>query len=226
MKITFYGQNTLALKIGDINVLVDPFITGNDLSKDKVDIMDLKADYILLTHAHQDHILDAEAIAKNTGAVIVSNYEIANHYEAKGFEVHPMNHGGSWDFEFGKVKYVNAIHTSSFPDGSYGGQPGGFVIEGEHKNIYIAGDTALTMDMKLIPMQTKLDLAVLPIGDNFTMGVDDAIVASDFIACDKILGCHYDTFGYIEIDHEEAKRKFYEKGKDLMLLDIGEAIEL
>lgn len=226
MKITFYGQNTLALQIGEINVLVDPFITGNDLSKDKVDIMDLKADYILLTHAHQDHTLDAEAIAKNTGAVIVSNFEIANHYEAKGFEVHPMNHGGSWDFEFGKVKYVNAIHTSSFPDGSYGGQPGGFVIEGEHKNIYIAGDTALTMDMKLIPMQTKLDLAVLPIGDNFTMGVEDAIIASDFIDCDKILGCHYDTFGYIEIDHEEAKRKFYEKDKDLMLLDIGESLEL
>lgn len=226
MKITFYGQNTLALKIGEINVLVDPFITGNDLSKDKVDINDLKADYILLTHAHQDHTLDAEAIAKNTSAVIVSNYEIANHYEAKGFEVHPMNHGGSWDFEFGKVKYVNAIHTSSFPDGSYGGQPGGFVIEGEHKNIYIAGDTALTMDMKLIPMQTKLDITVLPIGDNFTMGVDDAIIASDFIECDKIIGCHYDTFGYIEIDHEEAKKKFYEKGKDLMLLDIGESIEL
>lgn len=226
MKITFYGQNTLALKIGDINVLVDPFITGNDLSKDKVDIKDLKADYILLTHAHQDHTLDAEEIAKNTGAVIVSNYEIANHYEAKGFEVHPMNHGGSWDFEFGNVKYVNALHTSSFPDGKYGGQPGGFVIEGEQKNIYIAGDTALTLDMKLIPMRTKLDLAVLPIGDNFTMGVDDAIIASDFIECDKILGCHYDTFGYIEIDHEEAKKKFYEKGKDLMLLDIGESIEL
>ncbi len=226
MKITFYGQNTLALKIGEINVLVDPFITGNDLSKDKVDIMNLKADYILLTHAHQDHTLDAEAIARNTGAVIVSNYEIANHYEAMGLEVHPMNHGGSWDFEFGKVKYVNAIHTSSFPDGSYGGQPGGFVIEGEHKNIYIAGDTALTMDMKLIPLQTNLDLAVLPIGDNFTMGVDDAIIASDFIECDKILGCHYDTFGYIEIDHEEAKRKFYEKGKDLMLLEIGDSIEI
>jgi len=226
MKITFYGQNSLALKIGDINVLVDPFITGNDLSKDKVDINNLKADYILLTHAHQDHILDAEAIAKNTGAVIVSNYEIANHYEEKGFEVHPMNHGGSWDFEFGKVKYVNAIHTSSFPDGKYGGQPGGFVIEGEHKNIYIAGDTALTMDMKLIPMHTKLDIAVLPIGDNFTMGVEDAIIASDFIECDKVIGCHYDTFGYIEIDHEEAKKKFYEKGKDLMLLDIGESIEL
>ena len=226
MKITFYGQNSLALQIGGKHIIVDPFITGNELSKDKVDIMDLKADYILLTHAHQDHILDAEAIAKNTGATIVSNYEIANHYEAKGIEVHPMNHGGSWDFDFGKVKYVNAIHTSSFPDGSYGGQPGGFVIEGEHKNIYIAGDTALTMDMKLIPLHTKLDLAILPIGDNFTMGVDDAIIACDFIECDKVLGGHYDTFGYIEIDHDDAKKKFYAAEKDLMLLNIGESIEL
>lgn len=226
MKITFYGQNTLLIQIQEINVLIDPFISGNPLSKDAVDINDIKADYILLTHAHQDHILDAEAIAKNNNATIVSNYEIANHYEAKGIEVHPMNHGGNWDFEFGKVKYVNAIHTSSFPDGSYGGQPGGFVIEGEHKNIYIAGDTALTMDMKLIPMMTKLDLAILPIGDNFTMGIDDAIIASDFVECDKVLGVHYDTFGYIEIDHDEAKRKFFEKDKDLMLLSIGESLEL
>lgn len=170
--------------------------------------------------------MDAEAIAKRTGAVIVSNFEITSHYEAKGIEVHPMNHGGSWKFEFGKVKYVAAIHTSSFPDGSYGGQPGGFVIVGEHKNIYIAGDTALTMDMKLIPLYVKLDLAILPIGDNFTMGVDDAIIASDFVQCDKVLGVHYDTFGYIEIGHEEAKRKFYEAGKDLMLFEIGESIEL
>ena len=226
MKITFYGQSTLAIKVGDVDLLVDPFITGNDLAKDKVDIKDLKADYILLTHAHQDHTLDVEAIAKNTGATIISNYEIANYYEDKGFDVHPMNHGGSWDFDFGNLKYVNAIHTSSFPDGTFGGQPGGFVLEGEHKNIYIAGDTALTMDMKLIPMRTKLDLAVLPIGDNFTMGIDDAIIASDFVECDKILGCHFDTFGFIEIDHEMAKKKFYEKGKDLMLLDIGESIEL
>jgi len=224
MKITFYGQNSLSIEVSGVTVLIDPFISGNPLSKDKIDIMSLKADYILLTHAHQDHILDAEAIAKNTNATIVSNYEIAMHYQ--GIEVHPMNHGGSWDFEFGNVKYVNAIHTSSFPDGTYGGQPGGFVIEGEHKNIYIAGDTALTMDMKLIPLTTKLDLAILPIGDNFTMGVDDAILASDFVKCDKVLGVHYDTFGYIEIDHEQAKKKFYDAGKDLMLLGIGESIEL
>lgn len=226
MKITFYGQNCLGIEVKGKNILVDPFITGNDLAKDKIDINELKADFILITHAHSDHTLDAEKIAKNTGATIVTNFEIANHYEQKGIDVHPMNHGGSKQFDFGKVKYVNAIHTSSFEDGSYGGQPGGFVIEGERKNIYIAGDTALTMDMKLIPLQTKLDLAILPIGDNFTMGIDDAILASDFVECDKVLGVHYDTFGYIEIDHEEAKRKFYDAGKDLMLLEIGESIEL
>lgn len=225
MKITFYGHACLGIQINDINILVDPFITGNGKAS-HIDINSLKADYILLTHAHQDHTLDVEAIAKRTDAVIVSNFEIANYYGDKGLQFHPMNHGGSWDFEFGIVKYVNAIHTSSFADGTYGGQPGGFVIEGEHKNIYIAGDTALTMDMKLIPMRTKLDLAILPIGSNFTMDVEDAILASDFVECDKVLGCHYDTFGYIEINHEEAKRKFFEKGKDLMLLEIGESIEL
>ena len=226
MKITYFGHSSFALEIKGKHILIDPFISGSPLLDGKIEINNLKADYILLTHAHQDHILDAEAIAKNTGAVIVSNYEIATHYENKGITVHPMNHGGSREVDFGKVKYVNAIHTSSFPDGSYGGQPGGFVIEGEHKNIYIAGDTALTMDMKLIPMFTKLDLAILPIGDNFTMGIDEAIIASNFVECDKILGCHYDTFGYIEIDHEEAKRKFYDADKDLMLLEIGESIEL
>ena len=225
MKITFYGHASLAIQIKDIHILVDPFISPNEKAS-HIDVNSLKADYILVTHAHQDHIVDVESIAKRTGAVVISNFEIVNHFGKLDIEGHPMNHGGKWDFEFGTVKYVNAIHTSSFPDGSYGGQPGGFVIEGEHKNIYIAGDTALTYDMKLIPLQTKLDLAILPIGDNFTMGIDDAILASDFVECDKILGYHYDTFGYIEIDHEEAKRKFFEKDKDLMLLEIGDFIEL
>jgi len=225
MKIIFYGHACIGIQVNDVHILVDPYISANPKAS-HIDIHSLRADYILLTHAHQDHILDAEAIAKKTNAVIISNYEIVTRYEKMGFEVHPMNHGGQWDFEFGNLKYVNAIHTSSFPDGSYGGQPGGFVIEGEHKNIYIAGDTALTMDMKLIPLQTQLDLAILPIGDNFTMGIDAAILASDFVECDKVLGCHYDTFGYIEIDHEEAKRKFFDRGKDLMLLKIGEGIEL
>ncbi len=226
MKITFLGHSTLLITISNTHILIDPFISGNPLSKDKINIEDIKVDYILLTHAHQDHVLDAETIAKNNKAVIVSNYEIATYYQNKGIKVHPMNHGGSWDFKFAKVKYVNAVHTSSFEDGTYGGQPGGFVIEGKHKNIYIAGDTALTMDMKLIPLRTKLDLAILPIGDNFTMGVEDAILASDFVDCNKILGVHYDTFGYIEIDHIEAKRNFSKRNKDLTLLEIGESIEL
>ena len=225
MKITFYGHACIGITVNDVHILVDPFISGNPKAS-HIDINTLKADFILLTHAHQDHILDVEAIAKRTEAVIVSNYEIASHFGNKGFNYHPMNHGGSWDCEFGTVKYVIAHQTSSFPDGSYGGQPGGFVIEKKKKNIYIAGDTALTMDMKLIPMRTKLDLAILPIGSNFTMDVEDAIIASDFVQCDKVLGYHFDTFGYIEINHEEAKRKFFDKGKDLMLLEIGESIEL
>jgi L-ascorbate metabolism protein UlaG (beta-lactamase superfamily) len=225
MKITFYGHASLGITIAEINIIVDPFISANPKAS-HIDINSLDADYILLTHAHQDHILDVEAIAKRTNAIIVSNAEIATYYAKKGFQSHPMNHGGSWNFEFGNLKYVNAIHSSSFPDGTYGGNPGGFVLEGERKNLYIAGDTALTMDMKLIPMRTKLDLAILPIGNNFTMDIEDAIIASDFVECDKILGYHYDTFGYIEINKEQAIKKFFDKGKDLMLLNIGYSIEL
>tara|TARA_B110000037_G_scaffold101869_1_gene118813 strand:+ start:37517 stop:38104 length:588 start_codon:yes stop_codon:yes gene_type:complete len=192
----------------------------------QIDITTLKADYILITHAHQDHILDVEQIATNTGATIVSNYEIATYYGAKGFESHPMNHGGSWQFDFGRVTYTNAIHTSSFPDGTYGGQPGGFIIESVEKTIYIAGDTALTMDMKLIPMQFTIDLAVLPIGDNFTMGMNSAVIAADFVQCNRILGVHYDTFGYIKIDREFAKLKFKEVNKELILLEVGSNLEV
>lgn len=225
MKITFYGHASLGIEISNKFIVVDPFITANEKAS-HIDIDSINADYILITHAHQDHTLDVEAIATRTNAVIVSNAEIASHYAKKGYQTHMMNQGGSWKFDFGTVKYVNAIHSSSFPDGSYGGNPGGFVIEGEHRNIYIAGDTALTLDMKLIPLRTKLDLAILPIGSNFTMDVDDAILASDFVECDKVLGYHYDTFGYIVINHELAIKKFFDKGKDLMLLEIGESLTI
>ena len=225
MKITFYGHASLGIEVGDKQIIVDPYISQNSKAA-HINVDTLDADYILLTHAHGDHIADVESIAQRTNATIVSNAEIAGYYEAKGFKTHPMNHGGSWDFDFGNVKYVNAVHSSSFPDGTYGGNPGGFVIEGEHKNIYIAGDTALTYDMKLIPLRTKLDLAIFPIGNNFTMDVDDAIIASDFVKCDKILGYHFDTFGYIEINHSESIKKFFDAGKDLMLLEIGGSIDL
>ncbi|MDO6491539.1 MULTISPECIES: metal-dependent hydrolase [unclassified Cellulophaga] len=224
MKITFLGHATLLLEVGGKTVLVDPFISGNPKNNNQVDKDTLNPDYILVTHAHQDHVLDVEDIAKRTNAVIVSNFEIATYYENKGLKVHPMNHGGSWTFDFGTVKYVNAIHTSSFTDGSEGGLPGGFIITSANKSIYIAGDTALTMDMKLIPMFAKLDLAVLPIGDNFTMGVDDAIIASNFVECNTILGYHFDTFGFIEIDEAKAVEKFKAAGKQLHLLPIGDSL--
>ncbi|MDH3381071.1 MAG: metal-dependent hydrolase [Flavobacteriaceae bacterium] len=225
MKITFLGHACLSIETGGKHIVVDPFISGNDLAS-HIDLSKIKADYILITHAHQDHVLDVETIAKITGAKIISNFEIINYYGKKGFSGHPMNHGGSWNFEFGKVTFTNAVHSSSFPDGTYGGQPGGFVIEAKEANIYIAGDTSLTMDMQLIPIHTQLDLAVLPIGDNFTMGIESAIYASDFVQCDRILGYHYDTFDYIKIDHHEAKKKFLDVDKELILLPIGESITL
>lgn len=225
MKITYLGHSSLLIEVNDKHIIVDPFITENELAKD-IKVEELKADYILLTHAHQDHILDTELIAKNTGATIVSNFEITNYYEKKGFKVHPMNHGGGWTFDFGYLKYVIAIHTSSFPDGTYGGQPGGFIISANEKNIYIAGDTALTMDMKLIPIRYPLNLAILPIGGNFTMDVDDATIAAEYLEVNEVLGCHYDTFGYIKIDHELAEQKFLNKSKKLRLLEIGQAIEI
>ncbi|WP_196891505.1 metal-dependent hydrolase [Aureivirga marina] len=225
MKVTFLGHASLSIETNGKHIIVDPFITANELAKD-IDINTLEADYILITHAHQDHILDVEAIAKRTGAKVVSNYEIVNYFGEKGIDGHPLNHGGSWEFDFGKVTYTNAVHTSSFPDGSYGGQPGGFIIANDDATIYIAGDTALTMDMKLIPMRHDLDLAILPIGDNFTMGVEDAIIAADFLECTNILGYHYDTFGYIKIDHDAAVRKFIDAHRDLHLLKIGETLEI
>ncbi len=226
MKITYLGHSTLSIETKDKTLIVDPFITGNELAK-HIDINQLQADYILITHAHQDHILDVEAIAKRTGAKVISNYEIVTYFENKGISGHPMNHGGKWHFDFGTVHYTNAIHSSSFPDGSYGGQPGGFVIETSHHRIYISGDTALTYDMKLIPdVIGELDLAILPVGDNFTMGVNEALKASKFLNCNKILGVHYDTFGYIKINQNEAISLFAKAKKELTLLPIGDYIKI
>jgi len=227
MKITFLGHATLLIEISNKKILVDPFITANPLANN-IDINDLKVDYIFVTHGHQDHVLDVEQVAKNNPeALLVSNFEIVSWFQAKGIKGHPMNHGGKYDFDFGTAKYVNAVHSSVLPDGSYGGNSGGFVLYNETNTIYIAGDTALTMDLKLIPMTCpNLDIAVLPIGDNFTMGYEDALIASDFIACDKIIGYHYDTFPPIQIDKRKATEAFENKGKELILLDIGKFLSI
>ena len=227
MKVTYYGHSSFGVNIGGKNLLFDPFIRPNELAKN-IDIHTIPADYIFLSHGHSDHVADAFDIALRTGATIVSNFEVVSWFQAKGIKNgHPMNLGGKWKFDFGTAKYVNAVHSSTMPDGAYGGNPGGFVIETGEGNFYYAGDTALTMDMQLIPLTCgKLSVALLPIGDNFTMGIDDAIIASDFVKCNRVIGLHYDTFGFIKINHQEAVGKFKEKGKELLLLNIGQTIAL
>lgn len=225
MKITFYGHACFGLEVNGTHILVDPFITGNPKAS-HIDINTIKVDYILVTHAHQDHVLDVETIAERTGAIIISNYEIVMYYGAKNLKGHPVNHGGTFATETFSAKYVNAIHTSSFADGTYGGQPGGFVVTAGDTSLYVAGDTAVTMDMKLIPMTTKLTASILPIGDNFTMGVKDAIIATNLVECNKVIGCHYNTFPPIEIDVANARKEFTEANKELITLEIGTSIEI
>lgn len=224
--ITYLWHGSLFIETWWKKLLVDPYITPNPLAKN-IDIDEIICDYILITHAHGDHIADVKSIATRTGATIISNAEIAKHYAEKWLQSHSMNHGGKYEFDFGTLKYVNAIHTSSFPDGSNGGNPGGFVIWNNTISIYIAGDTALTQDMKLIPLTCpKLDLAVLPIGDNFTMWYEDAAIASDFIQCQKVLWYHYDTFPPIKIDKQEVLKYFKEKQKELLLPNIGTTLNI
>lgn len=227
MKITYYGHSCFVMELDKQHLLFDPFITGNPLAS-AIDIKEIKADYVFISHGHDDHISDAEAILKRTGAMLIAPNEVAHWFnKKKGIEkFHPMNIGGHWFFDFGKVKCVNAVHSSTMPDGSSGGNAMGFLIESSDINFYYAGDTALTYDMKLIGEYKSIGLAFLPIGSNFTMGVDNAIIASDFIRCDRIIGMHYDTFGYIKIDHNKAKQKFTNAGKELILMNIGETINL
>ncbi len=227
MQLSFYGHSCFQLNTGESRILFDPFISPNPLTEGKVSAESLDVDFMLISHGHGDHVADAVSIAKRTKCTVVSAYEIVTWMEEQGVKNgHPMNLGGSVELPFGRVKYVTAIHSSVLPDGTYAGNPGGFVIEAEGKTIYYAGDTALTLDMKLLAESFKIDWALLPIGDNFTMGVDDAVKAAQFCGASKVIGMHYNTFPYIEIDTDKAKRKFSDAGIDLRLMEIGETIEL
>jgi L-ascorbate metabolism protein UlaG (beta-lactamase superfamily) len=225
MNITYYGHSCFGVAINGKNLLFDPFVSANSLAA-KIDINQIPADYILISHGHEDHILDAERIAKRTQATVICNYEIGLWLERKGVtRILSMNIGGKARLDFGNVKCVVAQHSSSLPDGAYGGNPMGFVIESSETNFYYAGDTALTYDMKLIGDFRKIDFAFLPIGDVYTMSVDNAIIACDFIDCDYIIGMHYNTYEPIRIDTDDAVRKFSRAGKRLTLMEIGETIQ-
>ncbi|MHC0443449.1 metal-dependent hydrolase [Flavobacterium sp. 3-210] len=226
MKVTYYGHSCFSVNAAGKNILFDPFITPNELAKD-IDVDQINADYILLSHAHYDHITDAVRIAKNTGAKVLGNFEIYNWLLKNGIEnSYPINPGGKVDLDFGILKCVTAQHSSSFSDGSYGGIACGFVLTTPDGNFYYSGDTALTVDMGLIPKFTKLDFAVFPIGDGLTMGIEEAVEASKLVGVDKILGVHYDTFGFIVMDHQKAYREFNDAQLNLYLPNIGGTVEL
>ena len=226
MKFTYYGHSCFSIETNGKTILFDPFISGNELAK-HIQIDNIKADYILLSHGHADHILDCESIALRNGSKVVCNWEIHEWLNAKGVtNTHPMNTGGQWTFDDFTVKCTAAQHSSSLPDGSYGGNPMGFIIFAEGESFYFSGDTSLTMDMQLIPLWAKLKFAVLPLGDNFTMGIEDAIRVAEFAQASKVIGVHYDTFGYIKIDHQDAIATFKAKNIELTLLEIGDSIFL
>ncbi len=226
MKLTYYGHSCFAVETSGKRLLFDPFITYNELAKD-IDISTIQADYILLSHGHVDHIADCVALANSTGALVICNWEVHEWLNKQGVKnTHPMNTGGARAFGGLGVKCVVAQHSSGLPDGSYGGNPMGFIVYSDEGTFYYSGDTALTMDMQLIPRWAKLNFAVLPIGDNFTMGTADASVAAMMVGANSVVGVHYDTFGYIRIDHEKAIKTFRDAGCKLHLPAIGETINL
>lgn len=226
MKLTYFGHSCFSVEIAGKTIVFDPFITYNELAHE-IDINRITADYILVSHGHSDHIADCIALAESTQAKVICNWEIHEWLNHKGIShTHPMNTGGKWNFGPFIIKCTAAQHSGSLPDGSYGGNPMGFLVMSKEGNFYYSGDTSLTMDMQLIPKWAKLNFAVLPIGDNFTMDATDAAECANMIECKNIIGVHYDTFGYIKIDHEKARKTFAEAGSVLNLLKIGESISL
>lgn len=226
MKFHFYAHSTFAVSANDKTILFDPFLSGNPKLQG-FDITTVQCDYILISHAHADHITDCIALAKQTGAQVICAWEIHEWLNKNGVEyTHPMNTGGSWDFIDFKVKCVVAQHSSGLPDGSYGGNPMGFIVWFGEQCFYYAGDTALTIDMSLIPTWAQLDFAVLPIGDNFTMDAKDAARAAQMVQTKKVIGIHYDTFGFIEIDEHKAKQEFSVHGIECILPAINTSFEI
>lgn len=225
VKVTWYSHACFLIESNGTKLLTDPFITGNPLTPVRAD--NVEADYIFVSHGHGDHVGDTVAIAKRTGATVVSNFEIQNWMVAQGVEnVHPQHIGGGYDYPWGRLKLTIAHHGSVLPDGTYGGNPAGFLFYVQDKKIYHACDTGLFYDMKLIG-EEGIDLAILPIGDNFTMGPDDALRAVKLIQPSQVVPIHYNTFDVIQQDaHAWARRVEAETSAGVVVLEPGDTLDL
>lgn len=227
MKVTYYGHSCFQIETGGSVLLFDPFITGNLHTENIVTADDLNPDVILLTHAHGDHWGDTMEIAKRTGALLVGNFEITSYAQRNGHDaVQPMNTGGTWTFAWGRLTQTYARHSSSFPDGTYGGNPNGFLLFAEGRCIYNTGDTSPFAEMAWIGEDHDIDLALMPIGDCFTMGLSGAIRAARMIQPQLTVPLHYNTFPPIQVDTGLWARQMEADGLPARVLESGETIEL
>ncbi len=223
LRLTWYSHSCFGIESNRYSVIIDPFLTDNP--KTQVKPAEIRADAILVSHGHFDHVGDAVELSKNNKADVIGMYELVEWCKKQGAQGEGMNIGGRKQFDFGEVQLVSAIHSSGCPDGAYGGTPCGFILRMEGKTIYFAGDTALTYDMKLIGEQNNINVALIPIGDFYTMGPVDAATAVEFLKPQMVIPMHYNTFPAIEQDPED----FADKVGDLAQVKImrfGETLEL
>jgi L-ascorbate metabolism protein UlaG (beta-lactamase superfamily) len=224
IKLTWYGHAAMLLEAGGKRLLIDPFFSGNPAAAISADAA--QADFILISHGHGDHVGDAVAIARRTGATVISNFEICNWFQGQGVNAHGQHLGGGHLHPFGYLKLTLALHGSALPDGSYGGNPCGFLLTAEGKKVYLACDTGLFGDMKLIG-EEGLDLAVLPIGDNYTMGPDDALRAAKLLQAKHVVPVHYNTWDLIAQDAGAwAKRVQAETSSKVSVIKPGESVSV